>query len=203
MEIDPDNRDGEFDRANRKTSGKLLLVAFLMFGFGYALVPLYNVICDITGLNGKTQRGDVQAIGDLKVDKSRTITVEFTGHASSDLPWEFRPEQVELKLHPGEIMVVKYFARNLSATSITGRATPSVAPSKAAKHFMKLECFCFTEQTLAAGESKEMPVRFYIDPKVPREVSRVTLSYAFYNRDSKSADKYRESGLLQVSHATR
>ena len=203
MEIDPENRDEKFSRANRKTSGKLFVVALLMFGFGYALIPLYEVICDITGLNGKTQKGEIQLVADLKVDKSRTITVEFTGHASSDLPWEFRPENVEMKVHPGEVMIANYFARNISTESITGRATPSVAPNKAAKHFKKLECFCFTEQTLAAGESKEMPVRFYIDPKVPKDVSRVTLSYAFYTGDKESAEKYRGSDVLHVSHASR
>ncbi len=199
MAINQQQSDGKVGRANRRTSGKLFVVAILMFGFGYALIPLYEVICDITGLNGKTQKGEVQAVASLKVDKTRTITVEFTGHASSDLPWEFRPEKIEMKVHPGEVLIANYIARNLASESITGRATPSVAPSKAAKHFKKLECFCFTEQTLAAGETKKMPVRFYVDPKVPKEVSRVTLSYAFYNRHKASANKYRKSA---ASHAS-
>lgn len=193
------------ERANRKTSSKLFVVAVLMFGFGYALVPLYQVICNVTGLNGKTRIGDAKVAQATPVDTSRTIRVEFTGNASSGLPWEFRPMQSSIMVHPGEPVTIKYFARNLSGETIHAQATPSVVPSRAASHFRKIECFCFTEQTLAAGESKEMPVRFYVDPKVPKNVQVITLSYAFYNREQASADKYRREdrthGTGVVQHA--
>lgn len=205
MEIEPgaDQRQqvDKVERANRRTSAKLFVVAVLMFGFGYALIPLYEVICDITGLNGKTRKGDVEQVAELKVDKTRSITVEFTGHTSSDLPWKFRPEKIEMTVHPGEVMVANYLATNIASERITGRATPSVAPSKAASHFKKLECFCFTEQTLEPGETKSMPVRFFVDPRVPKDVKRVTLSYAFYNGDKGSAEKYRKAAGSHASLA--
>jgi len=201
MEIDQQERNENVSRANRRTIKKLFLVAVLMFGFGYALVPMYQVICKVTGLNGKTQRGQASELASMKVDTSRTITVEFTGLASSGLPWEFKAEQAELKVHPGEVMIAKYFARNTSNESITGRATPSVAPNRAASHFKKLECFCFTLQTLKPGEQKDMPVRFYIDPKVPKDVQRVTLSYAFYNADAKSAAKFEKAANTHAKAA--
>jgi len=198
MELKPENRQAEFGRANRKTSKKLFLVAVAMFGFGYALVPLYNVLCDITGLNGKTQTGELKEALAMKVDESRWITVEFLSQTSSELPWEFRPEQVEMKLHPGQVVTANYVARNVSSKSITGRAVPSVAPNKAAKYFVKVECFCFSEQKLAAGEAKEMPVRFYVDPKVSREVERITLSYTFYNLDALSGEKSNSQAALHT-----
>lgn len=156
---------------------KLFIVALAMFGFGYALVPLYNVFCEVTGINGKTTRG---TIAEAKVDTSRWINVEFTGRANSDLPWQFRPEQYKIRVHPGQVVVANYVAQNVSKGVITGRAIPSVSPGRAASHFKKIQCFCFSEQTLKPGEEKQMPVQFYVDADVPEEVDTITLSYTFF-----------------------
>lgn len=166
---------------------KLFFVALGMFGFGYALVPLYDIFCEITGTGSSITRGTVEA---ARLDTSRTIKVEFTSHTEASLPWEFRPLQRSINVHPGQIVVVKYYARNLSGVSIVGRAVPSISPPRAKNHFVKIECFCFTEQELKAGEGKEMPVQFYIDTRVPEEVDTITLSYAFFEtKKSKSAQK--------------
>ena len=172
------SRKEDLKKANMRTMRKLFVVTVAMFGFGYALVPLYNVFCDITGINGKTKRG---TIAEAKVDTSRWVTVEFTGHTDTNLPWQFHPAQYEMRVHPGQVVVANYMARNVSGHTITGRAVPSVSPSRAASHFKKIECFCFTEQELKAGEEKQMPVQFYVDADVPKEVDTITLSYAFFN----------------------
>lgn len=151
-----------------------------MFGFGYALVPLYAVFCQLTGLNGTTGRADAQAVQESAVDSSRWVTVEFTGQVMGNLPWEFRPLQKKIRLHPGDSAVIKYYARNLADDTIIGRAVPSVAPNKAAPHFKKIECFCFSQQELKPGQSEEMPVRFLLERDLPRDVKTLTLSYAFY-----------------------
>lgn len=182
------SRRTEFKHANRRTMRKLFVVVVAMFGFGYALVPLYDVFCEITGINGKTKRGTIQQAA--KVDTSRWITVEFTGHTDPSLAWEFRPLLNKMRVHPGQVVIAKYYARNTSGETSTGRAVPSVSPNRAAGHFRKIECFCFTEQTLKAGEQKEMPVQFYVDTDVPKEVDKITLSYAFFNTNkTKSAVK--------------
>ena len=182
----------------RRTGLKLAAVALGMFAFGYALVPLYNVICDVTGLNGKTGRVEAENSGD--VDTSRWVTVEFTGNSMSGLPWEFQPRQKTLRVHPGQTAVAYYEARNTSAEVITGQAVPSVAPNKAAAHFKKIECFCFTRQTLAALETRQMPVRFVVDAKLPQTVHTVTLSYAFFNTDPVSAKKYGGDAPAVATH---
>jgi cytochrome c oxidase assembly protein subunit 11 len=176
------------ERDNRRVGLKLAGVAVGMFVFGYALVPLYDVICEVTGLNGKTGRAEA-TVGD-KVDQERWVTVEFTGNSMSGLPWEFRSLQKSMRVHPGEVAVAYYEARNTVSEAITGQAVPSVAPNKAAAHFKKIECFCFSQQQLKAGEYKKMPVRFVVSADLPKEVSTVTLSYAFFNADQVSAKKY-------------
>jgi len=181
MEVGSESRWVSLEQKNRRTGKKLFVVAVLMFGFGYAMIPLYSVLCKVTGINGKTDTVVTLPKDGLKVDTSRTVTVEFTGLASSGLPWDFKPAQNEIRVHPGEVKVVNYIVRNHSAEKVTGQAVPSVAPNRSARHFKKLECFCFTSQTLAAGETKEMPVRFYVDSKLPKDVDRITLSYTFFN----------------------
>ncbi|MEZ5542256.1 MAG: cytochrome c oxidase assembly protein [Pseudomonadota bacterium] len=177
------------NQANRRTVRKLGIVAMLMFGFGFALVPLYDVFCDITGLNGKTGRIELERSLSSEVDAGRLVTVEFLGRANSDLPWEFRPLVHSVKVHPGEVTEVHYFARNTADHAIVGQAVPSLAPGQAAKYFNKTECFCFTQQTLAAGEAKEMPIRFVVDPALPDKVVRVSLSYTFFPaQDAKPAE---------------
>jgi len=186
------------ERDNRRVSFKLAGVALGMFVFGYALVPLYDVICDVTGLNGKTGRAEATVRN--KVDQDRWVTVEFTGNSMSGLPWEFRSLQKSMRVHPGEVAVAYYQARNTAGETITGQAVPSVAPNKAASHFKKIECFCFSQQQLKAGEDKKMPVRFVVSTDLPKEVSTVTLSYAFFNADQLSAKKYGGNASEVVGH---
>jgi cytochrome c oxidase assembly protein subunit 11 len=169
------------ESANRRTTTKLLLVVLGMFGFGYALVPLYNVFCDITGANGKTQREDTAVAEASVVDTSRTITVQFTTAVMGAMPWEFRPDVRSIKVHPGALTTVNFYAHNMADFAIVGQAVPSVAPGEAAAHFKKTECFCFTRQPLKAGEVKHMPVRFIVDTDLPKDVNTITLSYAFFN----------------------
>jgi cytochrome c oxidase assembly protein subunit 11 len=186
------------ERANRRVSLKLAGVALGMFVFGYALVPLYDVICEVTGLNGKT--GRVEATVGNKVDQERWVTVEFTGNSMSGLPWEFQALQKSVRVHPGEVAVAYYEVRNTAGEAITGQAVPSVAPNKAAMHFKKIECFCFSQQQLKAGEYKKMPVRFVVSADLPKDVSTVTLSYAFFNADQLSAKKYGGNAPDVASH---
>lgn len=175
---------------NRRSALKLGTAAVAMFGFGFALVPLYNVFCEITGLNGKTGQVEASVAELVGVDESRWVTVEFMASVNQGMPWEFRPEQLRMRVHPGEIAVAYYTARNPTRDSIVGQAVPSVAPGLAGAHFKKIECFCFTQQTLAAGEEKRMPVRFMVEPSLSREVRTVTLSYTFFNTDAQSAKRY-------------
>lgn len=151
-----------------------------MFGFGYALVPLYDVLCEVTGLNGKTGVISFSEADSMVTDSSRLVTVEFDTNVNHRLPWEFRAEQRRIQVHPGEIYEAIFVARNLSDHSITGQAIPSVAPGKASLYFNKTECFCFSQQTLGPGESKHMPVRFVVDPDMPDKIRTLTLSYTFF-----------------------
>ncbi|MGD2056756.1 MAG: cytochrome c oxidase assembly protein [Gammaproteobacteria bacterium] len=170
----------ELSAANRRIVRRLAVVVLGMFGFGFALVPLYDVFCDVTGLNGKTGRIAAEEALTRRVDEQRLVTVEFLATVNSDLPWEFRPLAHRIQVHPGEIREVHYFARNRAEHMIVGQAVPSLAPGLAAKYFNKTECFCFTQQTLGPGEGREMPLRFVVDPDLPADVRTVSLSYTFY-----------------------
>lgn len=170
----------ELSAANRRVVRRLAVVVLGMFGFGFALVPLYNVFCDITGLNGKTGRIAAEEALTRTVDEHRLVTVEFLATVNSDLPWDFRPLVRRIHVHPGEIREVNYFAHNRTEHVIVGQAVPSLAPGLAAKYFNKTECFCFTQQTLGPGEGRDMPLRFVVDPDLPAEVRTVSLSYTFY-----------------------
>lgn len=182
------------DADNNKIIRNLLFAVVGMFGFGFALVPLYDVFCDITGLNGKT---DGQYVSDapIQVDTSREIKVEFLANLNAEMPWEFEPLTRSVRVHPGEASRIEYVARNKTDRDIIGQAIPSVSPGIAAAHFQKTECFCFTEQVLKAGEEKIMPVVFMIDPSVNEDVHEVTLSYTFFikpgseDAKAKTADK--------------
>ncbi len=174
---------------NGKLISRLTLVVVAMFGFGYALVPLYDLFCDITGLNGKTGVTTAAAVDEHGVDTGRWVTVEFTGSTAGGFAWEFKPTVVKMRVHPGEMAEAVFYAKNTSSYSLVGRAIPSVTPGKAAAHFKKTECFCFTEQRLAAGEAKHMPVRFVVEPDLPVEVNTITLSYSFFN-----TEKYVDDG---------
>ena len=178
----------ETHHRNRRTAGKLVLLTFAMFGFGYALVPLYDVFCDITGLNGKTGRVEAAAHGqaaalDGQADLSREVTVEFVTSVNGAFDMEFVPEVNRMRVHPGELYEAHFTARNLTGRPAVGQAVPSVAPNVAASHFSKTECFCFSRQAFEAGESKRMPVRFVVDRNLPGYVRTITLSYTFFDAD--------------------
>jgi len=179
--------------ANRKVVKRLAVAAVAMFGFGFALVPLYDVFCDITGINGKTGRIELEAALAQKVDEDRLVTVEFLATVHSDLPWEFKPMVRKIKVHPGEVTEVNYFAMNKTDKPVTGQAVPSLAPGLAAKYFNKTECFCFTRQSLGPREGKKMPLRFVVDPALPAEVRTVSLSYTFYQAETVAADRENSS----------
>ncbi|MBL4647792.1 MAG: cytochrome c oxidase assembly protein [Gammaproteobacteria bacterium] len=185
--------------AMQKNSKTLLVLVFIvvaMFGFGFALVPLYNVFCDVTGLNGKTNKEAAAAyVG--SVDTSRTITVEFLTTNNAHMPWKFYSNVHQIKLHPGESRRVNFYAKNLSDHSMTGQAIPSVAPSIAARYLLKTECFCFRQQTLKAGESIDMPVIFHIERELPKKIRRVTLSYTMFDAGRFAAIDEAEQGKIK------
>jgi len=162
---------------------KIVIVPLLMFGFGFALVPLYNVLCDVTGLNGKTGRVEASEIESSQVDTSRTIEVHFLATTNSGLPWNFEPVVKKMSVHPGQLYDAMYRARSTSDKETFGQAVPSVSPGSAAAHFNKTECFCFSEQKLAAKETKDMPLRFIIDKDIDSKIHQVTLSYTFFSID--------------------
>jgi cytochrome c oxidase assembly protein subunit 11 len=167
--------------------GKLTGLAVLMFGFGYLLVPLYDKFCEVTGLGGRTGDAVVEQTLSGEIDYSRTVLVHFDANVNSALPWEFRPSEIMMEVHPGKLYETTYFARNRSDRPVVAQAVPSVAPGQASLYFNKTECFCFTEQLLRAGESQDMPVRFIVDPNLPERVDMVTLSYIIYQNEEATA----------------
>jgi cytochrome c oxidase assembly protein subunit 11 len=174
------------NRANNRLLWKMLLVVVLMFGFGFALVPLYDVFCDVTGLNGKVKTEATTGEGVFQADLSREITLEFIASVNEATPLNFRAEKSKLKVHPGEYYTVKFYAENLADKKVIGQAIPSIAPGIAAPYLKKTECFCFTEQPFEARQTREMPVRFVIDPKLPADVIDMTLSYTFFDITDKN-----------------
>jgi len=177
----------EADRSfNRSMLIKLFVVALMMFGFGFALVPMYRAICQITGINNLVQRDTTaREAQNTQVDMSRTISVEFDANARGLLG--FKPEQRSLDVHPGEVTTVMYDVSNGQSRTIRAQAIPSYAPKQATEYFRKIECFCFTQQTLNANETKRMPVVFVVDPKLPKDVKTITLSYTFFELNTPPA----------------
>lgn len=173
---DPKGRDARTDSAMRVLSTKFAIVAIVMFAFGYALVPLYNQLCRATGLRELGGRDDVE---NTQVDATRAVRVELDANVS-DMPWRFGPETPLVNVHPGEVTSLVYEVANDTDRRITGQAVPSYAPALAEQYFRKLECFCFARQSLAAHEKRRMPVLFTIDPRLPRDVRTITLSYTFF-----------------------
>jgi cytochrome c oxidase assembly protein subunit 11 len=170
---------------NKSLAIKLVLIVIAGLAFGFALAPLYDVVCDAIGLNGRADTTATVASSNMKVDKSRKITVILTGNTMSGLNWEFSSNETTLEVYPGEIKLTSYTAKNNGKEAVKGVAVPSVTPEVAALYFKKIECFCFNQQTLAAGEVKDMPVRFYISPDLPKGINTVTLSYAFFNAEDR------------------
>ena len=170
----------EVVRDNATMVRKLLVVALLMFGFGWALIPLYRKICEVTGINILTDRDPRAAAraANTQVDSSRKVIVEFDANRQG--PWRFKPHLNYVEVHPGELVHVEYDLVNLEGRSMAGQAIPSYAPLQSAQYFQKLECFCFEQQVLAAGETRKFPVVFFIDPNLPRDVTQITLSYTFF-----------------------
>ncbi|MGR9051651.1 MAG: cytochrome c oxidase assembly protein [Gammaproteobacteria bacterium] len=176
------------DRKNSRLVRNLVLVVVGMFGFGYALVPIYDVFCDITGINGKT---DSEAALETRyqVDESREITVEFITSLNESTPMLFRAETAKLKVHPGQYYTVNFFAKNLTDKKMLARAIPSISPGPAAEYFKKTECFCFSEQSFEAQEGRSMPVRFVVEPELPDRYKTITLAYTFFDNTEISANK--------------
>lgn len=164
--------------ANRVMFRKLLIVALAMFGFGYALVPFYQAICRVTGINSLQQKADAPA--NSQVDASRWITVQFDANTGPKLPWDFQPVQRSVRIHPGEFTQIQYEVRNKTDDPVTGQAFPSYGPQQAALYFKKLECFCFNRQALAPREVRRMPVVFVVEAGLPRDIDTITLSYTFF-----------------------
>ena len=171
-------------RANLNMTWKLLAIAAGSFGFGFALVPLYNVLCAVTGYGDQTKlRQKVSAIE--HPDPSRTVTVQFLADVASAGGWEFRPEARSMQVHPGQLYTAEFFAHNLTGRDTVAQAVPNIAPSEVAAYFHKTECFCFAPQHFALNEGRDMPVRFIIDPALPRHIDIITLAYTFYDESSR------------------
>jgi cytochrome c oxidase assembly protein subunit 11 len=165
------------DGQNRVLSRKLALVALGMFGFGFALVPFYNQICAALGVNSIEARDDAPA--NSQIDYSRSVVIELDSNAH-DMPWRFKPTVNHVTVHPGELTTVEYEIVNVRGAPVTGQAVPSYGPQFAGEYFKKIECFCFTQQTLGAGETRRLPVVFVVDPKLPRGVKSIAVSYTFF-----------------------
>ncbi|MBM3341685.1 MAG: cytochrome c oxidase assembly protein [Betaproteobacteria bacterium] len=166
--------------ANHQVLTRLCVFALVMFGFGYAMVPFYEKLCQVTGITNLLQPNTTKReLSNTQIDKSRWITLEFDANIHG-MPWRFAPVQRSVRVHPGEMTHVVFEIKNNGATPMVGQAIPSYGPKHAAEFVKKLECFCFTQQALGAGETRQMPVQFVIDPSLPASVNTVTLSYTFF-----------------------
>lgn len=166
------------ERRNRSTLIRLVVSAFLMFGFGYALVPFYEKLCQVLDVNNLNKQDNALPLN-TQVDRSRNVTVEFDANLHK-LPWNFKPVTGSLVVHPGEVVTVEYEVSNTRGNAVTGQAIPSYTPSAAMQYFQKLDCFCFKQQTLAAGETRRMPIAFLVSPDLPKDINTITLSYTFF-----------------------
>jgi cytochrome c oxidase assembly protein subunit 11 len=172
-------------RRHRSLVLRLGALALAMFGFGFLMVPLYDVLCDITGIGGRT--ADTVAAAPVAADTDRRITVEFVASVNEYAPWEFRPEVASLSVEPGRLYDVAFLARNLTDRHLTGQAVPSVAPGRGARYLKKTECFCFRAQAFGPAESRQLGVQFYVDPALPEYVDRLTLSYTMFVQPGQDA----------------
>jgi cytochrome c oxidase assembly protein subunit 11 len=173
------------DRANRSLLLKLLAIALGSFGFGFALVPLYNVLCSVTGYGDQTRLLRQVKVSEQHPDLNRTVTVEFLADVASSGNWEFRPVKRTVQVHPGQLYTAEFYAHNLSGRDMVAQAVPNIAPSEVAAYFHKTECFCFSPQHFKLDEGRTMPVRFIIDPAMPDHIELVTLTYTFYDESSR------------------
>ena len=182
--------------ANIRTTKKIMLIVVFMFCFGFfVLPPLYAIICDVFGLNGrfiglkKVEQAEYIVNVEKRIDTSRKVRIEFLTTLNQKLNWEFRVKQNTIDVHPGKVTEVMFYAKNLMNRKVVAQAVPSVTPGYAAKYFSKMECFCFSNQTFEAGEEREMPLRFYVDPNLPKKVKTISLGYTFFDTDRKIASK--------------
>lgn len=189
-------------RTNKRTTLLLAGLVALMFAFGFAMVPLYDLLCQVTGTQSialRTEVGKRISVAEV-VDESRLVTVKFDTSVNPNLPWDFSAVTSTLKVHPGKLYAVNFVAKNRSSSSVTGQALPSVAPWQATPYFSKLECFCFTRQTLEGNEQVEMPLRFMVSPDLPAEVRSLTLSYSFMKLESgQNAEKVAQAPLTGLA----
>jgi cytochrome c oxidase assembly protein subunit 11 len=183
---------------SKGTLTRLLLVVVGMFGFGFAMVPLYDVLCDVTGFNGKTQ-GQYVVTEPLEVVEDRVVTIQFLASNNGSMGWDFRPKVRTMKVHPGEMNSTEFYVRNPMKRTMVAQAVPSVTPFHAAEFLHKTECFCFEQQQLKAGEELEMPLRFIIDSDLPDDVQRLTLSYTLFDVTA----QYGELAVNQTQSDTR
>jgi cytochrome c oxidase assembly protein subunit 11 len=165
----------------RKTVARLGLMTLGMFAFGFALVPLYDLLCDVTGLGGKTGGQYTFDPAMVQPDKSRLLKINFITNTNGGMVWEFRPEKGGVRVHPGELKTVNFIVRNPTDKVMVGQAVPSVSPGRAAEHFHKTECFCFEQQVLQPGEEMVMPMRFLVGPELPKNIESISLSYALFD----------------------
>ncbi|MCL5051537.1 MAG: cytochrome c oxidase assembly protein [Firmicutes bacterium] len=172
---------------NSKMITRLLVTVVAMFAFGFALVPLYEKFCEITGFNGRTSNTAAAVSEGGLIDTSRLVTVEFHTRVNRGLPWQFESEVRRMQVHPGETKTVNFTAINRTGRNMTGQALPSVAPGEAAPYLLKTECFCFQNQPLAAGDTAVMPMQFYLDPDIPNHIRTLTLSYMMYDMTEAAA----------------
>lgn len=180
-----------------RTLKRIALVSAGSFVFAFSLVPLYNVACEkVFGIKLEKGAAGQQQVAGYKVDPTRVVRVSFDGTVNSKLPWQFRPVQASMDVHPGQLYEADFIARNTSAEAIVGNAAPSIAPTEASGYFTKTECFCFTQQALAAGEERRMPVRFIVNPSLPGDVATITLSYTFYRNDAATAQLQATGGSV-------
>jgi len=164
-------------QSNQQTMRKLFIVSLAMFGFGFALIPFYQKICEVTGINLLLKPAEIT---NTQIDTARSVTIEFDSNLRSSLPWTFKPLETSVSVHPGALTTVMYEIRNTSTRAITAQAVPSYGPHVAEQYFKKIDCFCFTKQTLQPGESRQMPVAFVIESGLPKEIGTITLSYSFF-----------------------
>lgn len=167
-------------KQNKTLIIKLVAIVLGMFGFGFALVPLYDVFCDLTGLNGKTSN-TAAVYESVDIDESRLVTVEFITRINTGMAWQFKAETQKVKVHPGQMNQVNFTVNNPTSRTIVGQTVPSVSPGTAAIFLNKTECFCFEQQTLQAGEKVTMPMRFYVDPQIPQDITYFTVQYTLYD----------------------
>ena len=169
---------------NIKTTKKLIFVCFTMFLFSFALIPLYNIICDVTGLNGNTSnlKEKIESYSENKNISSEKLNIQFISHQSNDKKLSFKPSEFEMSISPGKVYSTLYIATNKTGETIIGQAVPSVSPNEASKYLKKIECFCFEEQTFKPGEIGKLPLYFAIDEKLPNRIKTVTLSYSFFEK---------------------